>query len=184
VASEAEGKTAASISLVSGALGLTLVPLVGAVVAIIAGHVARTALPPGHERRRVATLGMALGFLGLLAPLLVIAFASSTSSAGASDAELACRQALERGAPFVECSRLIDDLPLAAGFQGLASVEPSARAERWTSLLRESSVCRSAPCDGGVEPASLAVEGFVRACRSLSSETRAVVEAQLPRAFR
>jgi uncharacterized protein YqgC (DUF456 family) len=73
---EDDGRQAANISLAAGALGLTLLPLVGATVAIIAGHLARRALPAGHRARRTATVGLLLGYLGLLAPAVLVAAAT------------------------------------------------------------------------------------------------------------
>ena len=72
---EADGQRAANISLVAGALGLTLLPLVGAGVAIVAGHLARRLLPVSARARRVATVGLVLGYVGIIAPLLLIGIA-------------------------------------------------------------------------------------------------------------
>lgn len=69
---EEDGQRAANISLVAGALGLTLLPLVGATVAIIAGHLARRTLQPSSRARRLATVGLLLGYAGLLAPIVLV----------------------------------------------------------------------------------------------------------------
>ncbi len=75
MSTEADGQRAANISLVAGALGLTLLPLVGAGVAIVAGHLARRLLPSSARSRSLATVGLVLGYLGILAPLLLIGIA-------------------------------------------------------------------------------------------------------------
>lgn len=75
MSTEADGQRAATISLVAGALGLTLLPLVGAGVAVVAGHLARRLLPAGAGSRRFATVGLVLGYAGLVAPLLLVAIA-------------------------------------------------------------------------------------------------------------
>jgi len=69
--------TLAIVSLVFGILAWTVVPLVGAIVAIITGHMARGELrvsqPAGHETGDgLAVAGLVLGWLQLV--LLVMAF--------------------------------------------------------------------------------------------------------------
>lgn len=70
-----DGERAATISLVAGALGLTLLPMVGAAVAIIAGHLARRSLPVASRARRLATVGLSLGYAGLFLPLVLLVIA-------------------------------------------------------------------------------------------------------------
>lgn len=69
--------TLAIVSLVFGILAWTVAPLVGAIVAIITGHMARGELrvsqPAGHETGDgLAVAGLVLGWLQLV--LLVMAF--------------------------------------------------------------------------------------------------------------
>ena len=58
----------ATISLISGFLGIVcLVPLLGSVVALIAGHTARRQIEMHRERgRERADLGIMLGWVGLV----------------------------------------------------------------------------------------------------------------------
>lgn len=62
--------TLAIVSLVSGILGCTLLPLVGSIVAIVTGHIARGEIrrtPGGQEGDGLAVAGLVLGYamLGL-----------------------------------------------------------------------------------------------------------------------
>lgn len=188
MATQEDGKTAATMSLVSGALGLTLIPLIGAVVAIIAGHLARRALPKGAEGRRQATIGLTLGYLGLAAPALLIGL-GNTPSSRAADIEAGCVRALETPAPFAVCSQLIDDLTLAASFQSLAAQEPSRRLDAWATALKESATCRMEPkpgvcsLDTGAsrdELRRLALDAFLRSARTMDPATKAALESRLP----
>jgi hypothetical protein len=180
VSTAQDGRRAATIALVAGALGLTLVPLVGAVVAIIAGLLARRALGPGVEGRRQATFGLGLGVLGLLAPMGVIAL-SQVSGGREAQLEAACRAALDSTTPFTACSELIPDVALSAAFRRLDGLEPTARAPAWATSLRESAICRADPpppeCTGG--PPTL--EGLLRAMRPLEPSTTRALEAAWPR---
>ena len=57
--------TMAIVSLVSGLLGWTLLPLLGSLVAIITGHVARAEIrrnPQGVEGDGLAVAGLVLGY--------------------------------------------------------------------------------------------------------------------------
>lgn len=182
VATVEDGRKAANISLVAGALGLTLIPLIGAVVAIIAGHLARRTLPPGTEGRRPATVGLGLGYLGLVAPAVLILLGRP---GGERDAllESRCRAALETAAPFEACSELIPDVALAAGFRRLSTLEPAQRRAAWTRSLQESASCRGparpAFCegqDGGV-PVGAELDGVLR---PVAPETRAALDRSLP----
>ncbi|MBM4781190.1 MAG: DUF4190 domain-containing protein [Archangiaceae bacterium] len=189
MATQEDGKTAATTALVSGALGLTLIPLVGAVVAIIAGHLARRTLPKGAEGRRQATIGLVLGYLGLAAPALLIGL-GHTPSSRAADVEAGCVRALETPSPFAVCSQLISDVALASSFQGLTALEPSRRLDSWAVALKDSATCRMEPkpalCSldpGGSrdELRRLSVEAFLRSARSLDPQTTRALEAALPR---
>lgn len=189
MATQEDGKTAATMSLVSGALGLTLIPLVGAVVAIIAGHLARRTLPKGAEGRRQATIGLTLGYLGLAAPALLIGL-GNTPSSRAADVEAGCVRALETPAPFAVCSQLISDVALASSFQSLGALEPQRRLETWATAVKESATCRMEPKPGlcsleaGAsrdEVRRLAIEAFLRSARTIDPNTTSALESQLPR---
>ena len=57
--------TTAIVSLVSGLLGWTLLPLIGSVVAIVTGHMARAEIrrnPPAQEGDGLAVAGLVLGY--------------------------------------------------------------------------------------------------------------------------
>ncbi len=73
--------TAAVLSLVFGILGWTLLPLLGSVVAIVTGHMARGEIrraPERYDGDGLALAGLVLGYaaliLGLLMLLVVIVF--------------------------------------------------------------------------------------------------------------
>ncbi len=70
--------TLAIISLVSGILGWTLVPLLGSLVAIVTGHLARSEIRRDRERLEgdgLAVGGLVLGYLGIaMAAFVVLAF--------------------------------------------------------------------------------------------------------------
>lgn len=177
------------MALVSGALGLTLIPLVGAVVAIIAGHLARRTLPQGAEGRRQATIGLSLGYLGLAVPALLIGLGNAPSSR-AADVEAACVRALETPAPFASCSQLITDVALASSFQSLGALEPGRRLDAWAAALKESATCRLEPRPGlcaleaGASRDELrrfAVEAFLRSVRTIDPTTTSALESALPR---
>ncbi len=189
MATQEDGKTAATMALVSGALGLTLIPLVGAVVAIIAGHLARRTLPKGAEGRRQATIGLTLGYLGLAAPAVLIGL-GNTPSSRAADVEAGCVRALETPAPFAVCSQLISDVSLASSFQSLSAQEPSRRLDVWAAAVKESATCRMEPkpaicsAEAGVsrdELRRLAIDAFLRSVRTIESPTASALESALPR---
>lgn len=176
------------MALVSGALGLTLIPLVGAVVAIIAGHLARRTLPKGAEGRRQATIGLGLGYLGLAAPALLIGL-GNTPSSRAADVEAGCVRALETKTPFAACSQLIGDVALASSFQSLGAIEPARRLDSWVAAVKDSATCRMEPkpalCsfEAGArdELRRLAVDAYLRSVRTIEPQTSRAVEAALPR---
>lgn len=68
----------AIVSLVSGILGWTLLPLLGSIVAIITGHLARAEIrraPDRFEGDGLAVAGLVMGYLViLLSVLAVLAF--------------------------------------------------------------------------------------------------------------
>lgn len=72
----APNNPAAVVSLVSGILAWVLLPIIGALVAIVAGHTAigQLQLPDAAERgRRAAVIGLVLGWLQLLVLLGAVA---------------------------------------------------------------------------------------------------------------
>jgi hypothetical protein len=88
--------TLAVVSLVSGVLGFTFVPLIGGIVALITGYMARNetrAVPPRASGDELATAGIIMGWvqiallvLGLIcaaaAFLFFFLFAASTVQSG------------------------------------------------------------------------------------------------------
>ena len=81
----------AIVSLISGIAGWTLVPLLGSIVAIITGHMAKRQIAvTGDEGSGMATAGLVIGYvfvglavIGLVLFVLVLALAStSTTSMG------------------------------------------------------------------------------------------------------
>ena len=68
---------AAIVSLVSGILAWTLMPIIGALVAIICGHIARSeirrAFPGTLAGDGLALSGLVLGYLQLVVTLLIVA---------------------------------------------------------------------------------------------------------------
>lgn len=60
--------TTAVVSLISGLLGWTLLPLLGSVVAIITGHIARSEIrrnPESLQGDGLAVAGLILGYAGI-----------------------------------------------------------------------------------------------------------------------
>jgi uncharacterized membrane protein len=70
--------TLAIVSLIFGLLGWSFLPLVGSIVAIITGHMARSeirAQPDRYEGDSLALVGLVLGYVSIvLAVLLVMGF--------------------------------------------------------------------------------------------------------------
>lgn len=71
----------AIVSLVSGLLGWSLLPLIGSIVAIVTGHLARGEIrraPDRYEGDGLAITGLVLGYvaigLGLLALVVIMVF--------------------------------------------------------------------------------------------------------------
>jgi hypothetical protein len=80
--------TTAIVSLVCGVVGWTVVPFIGALIAVITGHIARGEIRRSAGRVTgggMATAGLVLGYIQivgivlLIAVIIVIAVASSTS---------------------------------------------------------------------------------------------------------
>jgi hypothetical protein len=76
--------TAAVISLVFGIVSWIMLPLLGALVAIIAGHMARAEIRSrGAEGDAMALIGLILGYLNIgLAVLMVLAILFGVLSVG------------------------------------------------------------------------------------------------------
>lgn len=65
----------AVVSLVAGIVGLTLMPLIGSIVAIITGHVARGDIRRAPERLAgdgLAVTGLALGYAAILIAIFAV----------------------------------------------------------------------------------------------------------------
>ena len=73
-----ENSTLAIVSLVSGLLGWSFLPLVGAIVAIVTGHMARAEIRRAPERLEgdaLAVVGLVLGWTAVVgAVMLATAF--------------------------------------------------------------------------------------------------------------
>lgn len=83
--------TMAVISLISGIVGLTVIPIIGSIVAVITGHMARREIArTGEEGSGLATGGLIMGYIGvgllvvggLIAILVFGVFAVTVGSAG------------------------------------------------------------------------------------------------------
>lgn len=75
VETPAETNPLAIVSLVFGVLGWIVMPLIGNLVAIICGHIARSQIRQSHGLQQgdgLALAGMILGYLGLLLGVLVV----------------------------------------------------------------------------------------------------------------
>jgi hypothetical protein len=70
-----ETNTLAIVSLIFGILGWSFLPLVGSVVAIVTGHLARSEIRRAAERPQgdgLAVAGLVLGYVALVAALLFV----------------------------------------------------------------------------------------------------------------
>ena len=66
----------AIVSLVSGILGWTLIPLLGCIVAIITGHMARAEIrrqPDIYQGDGLAVIGLVLGYVGIAMAVIAVA---------------------------------------------------------------------------------------------------------------
>jgi hypothetical protein len=70
----AQTNTLALVSLISGIASWIIVPVVGAIVAVITGHMAKREIRrTGEQGNTYATVGLVLGYLHLAVVLLVLA---------------------------------------------------------------------------------------------------------------
>lgn len=69
-----QNSTLAVISLVAGILGWTLLPVVGSLVAIVTGHMARKEIRqnPALDGDAMAVIGLVLGWVAVIGMLLAI----------------------------------------------------------------------------------------------------------------
>ncbi|MDQ3495016.1 MAG: DUF4190 domain-containing protein [Pseudomonadota bacterium] len=70
-----ETNTLAIVSLIFGILGWSFLPLVGSVVAIVTGHLARSEIRRAAERPQgdgLAVAGLVLGYVALVSALLFV----------------------------------------------------------------------------------------------------------------
>lgn len=69
----ARTSTAAVVSLVAGIVSWIMLPVLAAIVAIVAGHMARSEIRrDGLEGDAMAVIGLVLGYLNLLLTVLVV----------------------------------------------------------------------------------------------------------------
>jgi Domain of unknown function (DUF4190) len=69
----AQTNTLALVSLISGIASWVLVPVVGAIVAVVTGHMAKREIRrTGEQGNTYATVGLVLGYLHLAVVLLVL----------------------------------------------------------------------------------------------------------------
>ena len=62
------------VSLITGILSWVALPVVGAIVAVVAGHVAKSQIRrTGEQGNNLATIGLILGYVHLAAVLLISA---------------------------------------------------------------------------------------------------------------
>lgn len=74
---DTSGRTLAIMSLVFGLCGFTVLPLVGAVVAVVCGHLARARLRvTGGDGAGYARAGLWLGYVGIVLAVLGVAVLS------------------------------------------------------------------------------------------------------------
>lgn len=65
--------TMALVSLISGIVGLTLLPFIGSVVAVITGFMARKQIAQtGEEGSGLATAGLIMGWIGVVLGILIV----------------------------------------------------------------------------------------------------------------
>lgn len=63
----------AILSMVSSILGLTLLPIVGSIIGVVTGHIARRQIrESGEQGHGPATAGVAIGYIGLALLLVAV----------------------------------------------------------------------------------------------------------------
>src|SRR3984893_7706178 len=73
VAFSAQTNTLAWVSLISGIVSWVAVPVIGAIVAVITGHMAKREIRrTGEQGDTLATVGLVLGYLHLAVVLIII----------------------------------------------------------------------------------------------------------------
>lgn len=78
--------TLALVSLIAGIIGILFLPVVGGIVAIVTGNMARKetrSFPPTHSGDGMATAGMVMGWLSLLLWIIVCCLLISALTLGA-----------------------------------------------------------------------------------------------------
>ena len=76
----------ALVSLISGIIGILFLPVVGGIIAIVTGNMARKetrSFPPTHAGDGMATAGMVLGWLSLLLWIIICCVIISGLTLGA-----------------------------------------------------------------------------------------------------
>jgi hypothetical protein len=75
VAFSAQTNTLALVSLISGIASWVIVPIIGAIVAVITGHMAKREIRrTGEQGDTLATVGLVLGYLHLAVVVLILGF--------------------------------------------------------------------------------------------------------------
>ena len=76
----------ALVSLISGIVGIMFVPLIGGIIAIVTGNMARKetrSFPPTHSGDGMATAGMVLGWIGIILWITICCVIASALILGA-----------------------------------------------------------------------------------------------------
>jgi hypothetical protein len=75
IAFSAKTNTLALVSLISGIASWVIVPIIGAIVAVITGHMAKREIRrTGEQGDTLATVGLVLGYLHLVVVVLILGF--------------------------------------------------------------------------------------------------------------
>jgi hypothetical protein len=128
--------TLATVSLAAGIATWTLLPLIGALIAVVTGHLARKEIRESQGTlggKRRSTAGLALGYtqlvLALLIPILMILSASSKKER--PTATLAAGVRIVTVTPAArQATATLDGRPLTATSQAVQQATATARAEQ------------------------------------------------------